>query len=406
MFYLVWAVKNLKKNYTRTIRNTLFIMVISCMLVLIFGFRRGAREQLQASLQAEAGDVFINAKREEYSLTGLAGLLQERFEEKIKVISGGLSLSNCLFVCDDLYEYGTLNGVGEEFFRINKDHLYWEEGRPFLEGGVEAVVEKSYAKTLRIKAGDLVTVRRRTKEGMYNTVQLQISGIFIGNEYLHGYSLFTSLEEARLLELDMEKEKLNQLRVYLADPDDEALLFQVVKTVEEEARDEVNVQVLKWDTGSFGIMQLFSVVSLIMGIVLSLVSVTLLIVLFFALHNTFYLLFHSRTAELSALLPFGMKYSALYKVAFWETIILIGLGSLGGLGLAILTAFSLRHLPLTGKLSEMVAILGGPYLRFLFLPEDLGVVLVFIVITGLWASWKALRNYLRREIREIMSIGY
>ena len=189
MFYLVWAVKNLKKNYTRTIRNTLFIMVISCMLVLIFGFRRGAREQLQASLQAEAGDVFINAKREEYSLTGLAGLLQERFEEKIKVISGCLSLSNCLFVCDDLYEYGTLNGVGEEFFRINKDHLYWEEGRPFLEGGVEAVVEKSYAKTLRIKAGDLVTVRRRTKEGMYNTVQLQISGIFIGNEYLHGYSL-------------------------------------------------------------------------------------------------------------------------------------------------------------------------------------------------------------------------
>ena len=93
-------------------------------------------------------------------------------------------------------------------------------------------------------------------------------------------------------------------------------------------------------------MQLFSVVSLIMGIVLSLVSVTLLIVLFALQHL---LPAFTVTAELSALLTWH-EILRTVQSGFWGDHYLTWLGPWRP-GFGYLTAF--LRLPLTGKLSEM-----------------------------------------------------
>ena len=133
------------------------------------------------------------------------------------------------------------------------------------------------------------------------------------------------------------------------------------------------------------------------------VGIVTLIVFFLAIYNSFYLEKITRNSEISTLLTYGMKHSALHIINFYETIILLISGVMGAGIFTIVFTRILRNIVLIDKLRQLIILFGGPHFKFKFLVKDIIFVFVFILITGSFATFRALKMFLKRDVREIVS---
>lgn len=403
MFYFLWAIKGLSKNYLRTIRNIFFIALVTSIVFLLFAFRQGAQEQMEASVRTNYGDIEITSRERETSLEEVEAYIKKEYSGIMETLLPELWLNNVLINHGTANEFGRISGISASFFEIMEDHIYWVEGEPFqADSSSEAVIETSFAEQLNIGVGDVVTVRYTTQEGAINTARFIISGIFTGIADLHGGGLFTSLEAARFLSL-LEGNWSNQIKFYLYDADD-ALLLQVYDDLSEKFAGKVRINVFEW-RDEVGFAQIFRMVWMLMLLLLSLVSAVILIVLYFAVYNNFYMSFYSRTKEIASLLTFGMKHSSLYLRSFFEGLIIMIAGIGIGFIFALFFSSIFESITYSGSMETYVMVLGGPYLRFSFIAKEVLLISLFLGFTGLWASFKSLHNYLKLEVREIASIN-
>lgn len=403
MYNLIWAAKNSRRNFKLILRTVLFVSVVFCALLLLLSFRAGSKIQMEDSIRQAVGDIFVTGLDKEDSLTPLKELLEKDLSFDLQQIYASLFVEDCLFIHDGFYEQGAIEGIEPRFFQVNANHLYWDAGSNFSNQGTQAILEKSFAELLRLEPGDVLTIRYQTKTGVFNTMQFFISGVFIGNKYIHGNTLFTSVENAQFLA--MESENINRLRVFLKTPSDRALLYKITKTL-EEMTDRISLTVLGLRQGAFQATILFSMLSQIMSVVLALVIISALVILFFALYNTFYLLFRARTAEIATLLTYGMQRKEVIGLYLREAILQLAIGCFAGLGFTFLVKYSLTYLPLVNGLEDLTAILGGPQLSFVVTIRDALLITIFTVVVGLRACRKAIRSYLRQEIKVIMGLGF
>lgn len=404
MFYFLWAVKGLSKNYLRTIRNICFIALVTGIVFLLFGFRQGAQEQMEASVRSNYSDIEIITKDKETSLEGVEDYIRKEYQGVMDNILPELRLNNNVLInYGAASEFGGVSGVPVSFFEIIKDHIYWVDGEPFEgKSSSEAVIETSFAQQLNLEVGDVVTVKYTTQEGAINTARFNITGIFTGIAELHGGVLFTSLEAARSLSL-LDGNWSNRIRFYLNDAD-ETLFLQVYDDLSGEFGDKVKINVFEW-RDEVGFAQVFKMVWMLMLLFLTLVSAVILIVLYFAVYNNFYMNFYSRTKEIASLLTFGMKHSSLYLRSFYEGLLVMIAGIGTGFFLAFFSSSILESITFSGSMEMDVMVLGGPYLRFSFLAKEVLLISLFLGFTGLWASFKSLYNYLKLEVSEIASIN-
>lgn len=402
MFYFLWAIKGLLKNYLRTIRNIFFIALVTSIVFILFAFRQGAHEQMEASVRTNYGDIEIISRERETSLEEVEAYIRKEYQGEMEALLPKLRLNNVLINHGAANEFGRISGISASFFELIEDHIYWVEGEPFQAATSEAVIETSFAEQLNLGVGDVVTVRHTTQAGVINTARFFISGIFTGIANLHGGGLFTSLEAARSLSL-LEGNWSNQIKFYLYDADD-ALFLQVYDDLSEKFAGKVRINVFEW-RDEVGFAQIFRTVWMLMLLLLSLVSAVILIVLYFAVYNNFYMIFYSRTKEIASLLTFGMKHSSLYLRSFFEgvTVMVAGIGI--GFLFALFFSSIFESITYSGSMETYVMVFGGPYLRFSFIAKEVLLISLFLGFTGLWASFKSLYNYLKLEVREIASIN-
>lgn len=400
MFYFLWAVKNLVNNRRKTIRNILFIMAASSILFLLFSFQRGSVLQHEASLRGNIGDILIGARSGDYTIEEVGDFLGERFGDKIDTIINEYRLDNCHFINNSLYDQDSLIGINPEYFEMNKDYIYWKEGRIFNPGTFEVVLESKYAKNINVKTGDSIFVQYQTDFGVINTIQVIVTGIFVANEFIYHADFYTSLETAYALAL--KDNKINRMRLYLNNPDDE-LIYEITDTLEKRFEDIAYYQVREWHKASFPVSWIFESIWSIIGIIFMFVGIVTLIVFFLAIYNSFYLEKITRNSEISTLLTYGMKHSALHIINFYETIILLISGVMGAGIFTIVFTRILGNIVLIDKLRQLIILFGGPHFKFKFLVKDIIFVFVFILITGSFATFRALKMFLKRDVREIVS---
>jgi ABC-type lipoprotein release transport system permease subunit len=382
----------------------LFVALASSLLFLLFGFRQGAEIQMEATVRAYCGDFDISVEEAEHpekiSLEDVAVFLQEEYGEMLEAIVPELKFRKVFVSHDSINEFGWMYGVSPAYFEINKDHISWKSGRLFREGTAEAVVESTFAKRLKLNTGDMVLARYTTDEGVINTIWLRISGIFIGNENLHGLTLFTTLDNARFLSLAEEKE-CGLLRVYLKNPKDDGFRSIIVNSLEEKYAGRLRVKDWKDADNQLSFVNLFHLIWLMMLLMLTVIGLVALVVVYFAIYNSFYMFYSSRNKEIATLMTFGIKAFPLFLRSFYESLLLMG----GGVGLgfwgAVLVSRILRQVTITEDLATMVLVTGGPYLRISFSWTEVGVLFAFLIATGIYASLRSLHSYWRMEVREV-----
>ncbi len=93
--------------------------------------------------------------------------------------------------------------------------------------------------------------------------------------------------------------KINHLKIYLLNPDDEALLFRIVSDMEKSFSKIANISVWRWEPEGHLFFRIFQFSQVFIKILVSLVSIVSLIILFFGIQNAFYLILNERSNEIS-----------------------------------------------------------------------------------------------------------
>ncbi len=403
MFYLSWALKNLFHNRKRSAETVLFIAIISAVFFLNLAFLKGSRIQMEETLEEYVGDIGLDAKSEDYNLEKIREELETgRYRNAVKTIVGEYSLRDVRLISNNAYlSDGKVEGYTSNYFGRLNNMVEWMAGG---DGGINkascAVIERETAADLGVTVGDNVTVELKTRDGAINTATFRIIGVFIGNIYVNSNTLYVGIENARTLGM-VSKNYLNHIRVFLKHPDDNGTLRSIVDNELAQFADEAYVGVWRWHPDSVLFYQVFNFSRLFFTIIVTFISVVLLIVLFFGIQNVFFLSLARRSNEVSVLTTYGMPFTKIYRLIFWETVVYFAIGLSIGFMLAIVTGGVLSGINMTQLSDQMVVVLGGPSLQFDFTLRDILLVILFMSLSGLYASIHSLRKYFKMEIREM-----
>ncbi len=387
----------------RSLRVIAFIGLASGLIFLFFGFRQGAREQIDFTIRKVYGDIRVDA-RGDHSLWEVKQYVEDKYDDQIRKSIGQASVNGFTLIGPSIYRESVVSGVSSDYFQWLGDSIYWEEGNPLGSGEsgsgkpVNAVLEKSFARELNVEQGDTLRIEYTSESGKEGSLEIKISGIFIGNRFQQGGKLFLPLQTLR--DLIREERRLDLLKLNLKNPTEENL-HRVASDLSENYEMEASFSVREW-AQSIGYSTVFSQVWMLMGLILVLAGSALVVVLGFGIYDTFYLDLRSRTEEISSLLTYGMEHRKLYLLHFLEVSLLLVFGIGTGYLIATVFALTIGSFPLIKNFSYLFMVLGGPFLEFsLFTPSNL-VGLGITALAGYLSSFFALRAYLHQTVAETM----
>jgi len=401
MFYFIWALKNLYRNKKRTLGTGVLIIIVSLVLFLDFAFLRGTKKQMKDTMRKSLGDISMRVRSEDYNLAAVKKHIENaNYSNFLEMIISGYSIGNVSVISGSGYlNDASIAGYSNNYFKWLEKNVEWIEGGPFLGNFGHAVIERNMAEDLGVSVGDRVTAEYVTQDGAINTDSFQISGIFIGNKYENGNTLYVSLGDAQSLE--MVKNKINNLKIYLKNPEDEALLQRMIDKDIKSFSKICYISVWRWEPEKNMFYSIFQYGQIFNKLLLALVTIVLLIVLFFAIQNMFYLIFNRRSNEISVLTTYGMPFIKIYKVILWETVVLFSFSLICSLIVSILCGKIFSGISMTFISEEMVIVLGGPNLQFDFILKDILQTSLFVYIVGLFSGFHSLQRYFKLEISEM-----
>ena len=409
MFYFLWAFKNLYRNKKRTVEMILFIIIISMMFFLNFAFLKGGQSQMKQTLHNFIGDIALtskkNAQDKDFNLSGIKDeLATGKNKDAIKMIVGEYSFGNAAIISDNGYMSNSyIKGYSPNYFKQLDKSVEWINGSAFFDKPNQALIERTTATRLSVSVGDNVTVRYKTPDGAINTAPFKISGVCIGNKYIHDKAVLVRLTDSRNVGM-VEENYVNHMKILLNNPENDVDLSNIVNNELEKKSAHFYISVWRWDPGNVSFSRVFQFSQAFFTIIITVISIVFLIVLFFGIQYTFFLTFSTRANEISVLTTYGMPFTKIYKLVFWETVLYFAAGLIGGFILSLLMGNLLSGINMTKLTDEMVVILGGPNLQFNFALNDFAWVVLFIFTSGLIAGFHSLRKYFKMEVRE-MKIG-
>ncbi len=327
----------------------------------------------------------------------------------------------------------------EHFVRLDPDAIAVLEGTPGVRGFAPRVTsfallsygtDSQGAAVIGVdpaREGTVTTWPSRVSEGRFlapggrreivlGAALADSLGVAIGDELLvygvaysleTAYELFTVVGRIELPESDLERtlslvtltdaqsffvygDRLSEIAVRLGSADDA-----------DRVRDELaarlpGVDVHTWDELLPDLEQLVLIDDVGMYLTLAI----LIVVVGFGILNTIWMAILERRRELGLMLALGLRPGAVFRLVYWESIFMAGLGLAIGLGLALPTVLYLvgHPIPLTSEaLSGTTELFGmEPMATFELKPlNPLGSALTILGVGALAAlhpAWKASRG--------------
>ena len=135
----------------------------------------------------------------------------------------------------------------------------------------------------------------------------------------------------------------------------------------------------------------------------------LVVVVAFGILNTILMAILERTRELGMMMALGLRPGAVFRVVYWESIFIAGVGLLVGLVLALPTVlyFAANPIPLTGEqMSGMVELFGfEPLVTFKLKPlNPVGSTVTILVVGALAALYPAFKASRGRPVDALRSL--
>lgn len=300
------------------------------------------------------------------------------------------------------YSEGMVTGTEPVFINYLSRNVNWlEPSKQRLKEGT-ACMEAVLAGKLGLKTGDYLTIQARTDSGMINTLQVMVDGIFIGSNLIYEDSIFINIKDQNLL--FMTDNQVNEVRTYFKQRVGDDAVIAVVKAITHQFFKLAIFTSPRLEPTKDSLFAVFGYYRYISVFVFYLLNLVFLIILYFAVQNMFFMSFRERRQEISTLLTYGMKPSRLLWIAFWESLFIFGAALISAVFLAALLILLLGNVAISDpNISDLIIVLGGPRLRFALEPATVSLMVGFLMLTTLYSAYKGTKNYLKMEIREIIS---
>lgn len=248
-----------------------------------------------------------------------------------------------------------VTGMGirpEQYLEVFKIGNYFIEGNMFKEGEYKAVMGQSLAELMDLNIGDYVTILTRTKEGAFNTIDAQISGLLkTPNPSVNENTVYLPLSIVhQALNLDRE---ISQVMVRLKGGKYQA--EAAVKELREEIKNE-GLEVYTWKDSARSVMAMMQAQQVesttVLGIILIIAAVGII--------NTTILSALERMEEIGMMKALGLKEGEIIRAFMVEA---AGIGIIGGLIGWALSAISILYF---SKIGISMNSLGGVEVDFGF----------------------------------------
>lgn len=402
MFWIKWAYKNLTANKRRTIGIISLIATVLIIVVVDLMFLEGTKQQMVESIRNNRGD--ISAVRR-----GVNGDLQPVFKEldqhkKRHLIETNIRIykKKAQLIGNQGYSEGTVIGTDPVYLKYLNRNVSWlaKQDNNLKEG--TAIIEATLADKLNLIKGDYLTIQIHTEEGMINTLQVLVDGIFIGSNIIYGDTLFINIKDQNLL--FMQENQLNEIRVFYKKNVTDDALVKILGNLSHNFFKLATFESPRLDPMTDYVFQIFIYYRYLLIFLFFLLNTVFVIILYFAIQNLFFMMFRERRQEISTLLTYGMKPALIKLVVFWETLFVFLTAICCAAVLSAILVLILRNVTITNpNIADLIIALGGPRLNFTtntgFVPWMVG----FLLLTTLYSSYRGTNAYLKMEIREIIS---
>lgn len=408
MFNLKWAFKNLIANKRRTGKIIGFMAVILTIMIVNLLFLDGANTQMKASLCNNKGDLYFWFWPGSDSNTVFRYLerYHTKLENKIKFftpIEGNPNLRKYSQIFSTTgYAEASVLGTEPDYLKfLNRDVSWQVKYQKNLKEGT-ALIENALAQKLNVRIGDFITLKVKTNTGMVNTLQVMVDGIFVGSKLLYGDVVYINLKDQNLLWLTGNTAGFNELRLYfkptVSDRDLRTILQQIM------ANFSIYITCPRLYPNKEAVFVTFKYYRYLLIFLFALLNTVFMIILYFAIHNIFFMTFRQRREELATLLTYGMKPFRIQRIGLWEAHLIFGAALVLAGPLSILISQLIHRFEITdSSLAELIIVIGGPRICFSY-----NAITIPLLIVGLWAitlisAHKGTHGYLKMEVREITS---
>ena len=288
----------------------------------------------------------------------------------------------------------------------------------FTEGGVENVLEKPeqknwvfislpVAKMLGVHNGDEITLQIQTHDGIINTVQVEVKGIFQDSSVFGMYASYFDFEFLRAA-YNRPENYANRICVNfpgkkISEKDLRELYSSLSKVFYlydwvEDKDDFIDLPGAPYPDGIWGFIPLkanlndVEIMQLAMDAVITFIVVILTIIIIAGIGSTYRVLIMKRITEIGVYMALGMKKRSIIATLLFESFLLLVLGCIAGLILngvfcGILSLIDFSFIPSFDMFLEKGCL--SPRLDF---PKGCAVVAAVIIATLLAVLYSTLKS--------------
>ncbi|MFW6266610.1 MAG: ABC transporter permease [Halanaerobiales bacterium] len=336
MFLLKLSFRNLTRHRKRTLLTAAVIALAVFFYIFFDSMMLGMREEsFQSIIDFESAHLQVAheeywEKREKKPLEDLLKYDQKLIDdinsrEEIKAFSPHLKFSARLNNGRDELPVRVRAVETEREKEVYSVENYFIKGEFFQAGEKGAVIGQELAELMSLKQGDYFTLLARTKEGTYNTIELEIKGLFqTPNPNLNSNTVFVPLDVAQK-SLNVE-DSLTQVAIKLNNRE------KAPKVAEElNNRFSKGIGAYTWRDSASALISLTRMQAIENKIILSII----LIIAAVGIINTVILAGIERVEEIGMMKAMGMKRWEIVSSFVLES---TGIGIIGG-GIGCLAAY-------------------------------------------------------------------
>jgi|GEM_PF-6006969 len=404
MFLWKWAAKNLLNNREKTLKRILFSALMSSLLFLSVSFLNGTTIQMKESIRESQSDLFITNRVFDGDISPVVTFLAENYSKEMEMMIPRVSCSEFTLHLNRYYtDEGVVYGTNPEYIEKISPGLSWlEKDLPFLAPGT-ILLDINLAEQLKAKKGGNVIMTYKTKVGVINTKTFRVAGVFMGNSLLYENVAYVNIKDAQ--ELTLEAERVNEILIYLKKGVRKAELLNIISAVRKDFLMDVIIEAWEINPEHNLAYYMFKIVKGFVQFIFYLLNIVFLLIIYLSIQDSFYTSYRARKEELSSLKTFGMKDIRIYFLAFYESLYIFILGTTLGCLTARVVSLLLETVKVTNpQYNALMMALGGANVVFDFNPSSLLFVGGFIFISTLLGVYTGIRNYLKMEVREVISV--
>lgn len=397
MYFLKWALQNLKSRWRFTLSTGVFLIIVHFISIFSILVRDGSKANFLKSVSAFQGTVSANASETKGLGSDVVKELYKRFSSgKVMTVSSRTVYLVSSAGYFNVQVIASIRKYSSDSLLSNlSPALAWQSKSVADELPGKVYLPNNIAVEAGVKIGDSVNLLFERKK-RNRSVSLQVGGIFDTSTLVNGRQIIVNESELSKLSPLV----ITSFQLFSMNTNDQWTQYKwLIKNFGEK----LSISAPMLFPRESGLLSLFYYYFAFLSIIIVLFILASQGALALSLQNSMYLDFLKRREEFSVLRTLGLKNRYIVLLVVLQCIILSAATLIISTVLAIITGELLAEIKFVTSLniSELMNVLGGPGISIKLNLSSIGLYYLWSSTVLVIAGLTGLSHYLKGSIQSI-----